>query len=93
MKYVLRDGQLVEKRLTARRIESDFPTPMLSRFEEMESPVTGKAITSWRERDRDMDRCGAVDRRDLPSRPFEQRNEDNARQRKLPEQWGGIPDS
>ena len=93
MRFVYRAGRIVEKQPSLRRIESDFPTPMISRFEEMESPVTGKAISSWRERDRDMDRCGAVDRRDLPSKPFETRNEDNARQRQLPEQWGGIPDN
>ena len=66
---------------------------MLSpRFETMESPVTGKPLTSWRDRDRDMDLCGAVDRRDLAAAPFEKRRRDNARQQSHPEQWGGIPD-
>jgi hypothetical protein len=54
-----------------------------------ESPVTGKEITSWRERDRDMAAAGAVDPRDLPVQPFEQRRRDNERSRKQPAEWGG----
>jgi hypothetical protein len=46
---------------------------MISRIEAFESPITGKEITSWRDRDRDMDAAGAVDPRDLPRKPFEQR--------------------
>lgn len=66
--YVVRDGVLVDKRKfepppVAR---SHLPAPMLSRMEPFESPVTGKEITSWRERDRDMAAAGAVDPRDLP---------------------------
>lgn len=70
--YVLRGGALRPKgddrdagghRRSAR---SDFPSPRLSRMEPFESPVTGKEISSWRERDRDMAAAGAVDPRDLP---------------------------
>ncbi|RWP05094.1 hypothetical protein [Mesorhizobium sp.] len=64
--YVLRDGKLVEKASIAvadRR--SIFPTPMISRLEPYESPVTGEEITSWRQRDADMAAAGAYDPRDL----------------------------
>lgn len=68
--YVLRDGVLRPKGLdrdVARDAKrSDFPAPRLSRIEPFESPVTGKEITSWRDRDRDMAAAGAVDPRDLP---------------------------
>ena len=96
MIYVYRGGQLVPKPIEATRREAaraEFPIPMLSpRFEEMESPVTGEAITSWRDRDRDMQAAGAIDRRDLPAKPFEQREQQNARQQSQSEQWGGLPD-
>lgn len=70
--YVVRDGRVVPKGsglaapvpLLAR---SDLPAPMLSRMEPFESPVTGKEISSWRERDRDMAAADAVDPRDLPA--------------------------
>jgi hypothetical protein len=74
--WVLRNGELVEKNDLfggRKQKQSMFPTPMLSRFEAIESPVTGKQITSWRERDRDMAAAGAVDPRDLPRKPFEER--------------------
>ena len=86
--YVYRDGELVERHL-ALRIKSwnikrsDLPAPRVSRFETMESPVTGKDVTSWRERDRDMDAAGCVDPRDLPRGPFEQREREYARRREL----------
>jgi hypothetical protein len=77
--FVLRDGRLVEKTCELKsQINSHFPTPMLSRMEPFESPVTGREITSWRERDRDMEAVGACDPRDLPRGPFEKR-EENAR--------------
>jgi hypothetical protein len=94
MIYVYRDGIVVPKPIAPRReARASFPIPMLSpRFETMESPVTGEAITSWRARDRDMQAAGAVDRRDLPDKPFEQRERDNARQQSQSEQWGGLAD-
>jgi hypothetical protein len=71
MKFVFRDGRMVPKdeadRTAHSPIRSAFPAPMLSRMEPFESPVTGKEITSWRERDRDMAAAGAVDPRDLPA--------------------------
>ena len=69
--YVRRNGVLVDK-VTGEPMTLDhanpvrFPSPRLSSFVPMESPVTGKEITSWRERDRDMDAAGACDPRDLP---------------------------
>jgi hypothetical protein len=56
-----------------------------------ESPVTGKTISSWRERDRDMAAAGAVDPRDLPRKPFEQRRQQNERSRNTEAEWGGVP--
>ena len=69
--YVIKDGKLVDRRRVApaRVARSHLPAPMLSRIEPFESPVTGKEITSWRERDRDMAAAGAVDPRDLPKNP------------------------
>jgi hypothetical protein len=67
--YVYRDGQLVE----ASTVEpskfaksANFPSPRVSRFDAFASPVTGQQITSWRQRERDMNAADAVDRRDMP---------------------------
>jgi len=79
--YVLRNGELVEKSIGRKQVGFSFPTPMLSRMQPFESPVTGAEITTWRERDRDMAAVGACDPRDLPRAPFEQRERDNAGQR------------
>jgi hypothetical protein len=60
--YVVRNGQLVEKQVGPRRSGG----PYLSRMEPFESPVTGKEISTWRERDADMKAVDAYDPRDLP---------------------------
>ena len=66
--YVIRDGELVEKgRHNTGVMFSDFPAPRISRIEPFESPVTGKEISSWRQRDADMAAAGAMDPRDLPA--------------------------
>lgn len=67
MKYVYRDGKIVPKPPRRRAEPNLFPTPAYSRFEPMESPVTGHMITSERERQLDMFAAGAFDPRDLPS--------------------------
>jgi len=72
--WVMRDGELVEKRFSHVG-KTDFPMPRVSRFDTMESPVTGKDITSWRERDRDMHAADAVDPRDIPKKVFEKRKQ------------------
>lgn len=66
--WVVRGGVLVPRGSVEGpvRARSDLPAPMLSRMEPFESPVTGKEISSWRERDRDMAAVDAVDPRDLP---------------------------
>lgn len=91
--WVVREGQLVDK-ASVQAAEADrrsiFPAPRVSRFECIESPVTGKDITSWRERDRDMHAAGAVDPRDLPRRPFEERKKANERTRNLKAQRGNT---
>jgi hypothetical protein len=70
--WVYRDGQIVEKRFRS-VAKPALAAPMVSRFEAMESPVTGKSISSWRERDRDMKAADAVDPRDIPAAAFEKR--------------------
>jgi len=69
--YVFRGGAHHPKaevdRAAHNRTRSTFPAPMLSKMEPFESPVTGKEISSWREREKDMTAAGAVDPRDLPT--------------------------
>jgi hypothetical protein len=68
--YVRRGGILVNRdtgeRMALPEKAGALSSPRVSRFEEMESPVSGKTISSWRARDRDMDAAGACDPRDLP---------------------------
>jgi hypothetical protein len=86
--FVIRDGRVIEKgsfdaAMSDRR--SIFPSPMVSRMTPFESPVDGRDITTWRERDADMKRVNACDPRDLPRGPFEKRKADNARRAALPD--------
>lgn len=64
--FVIRDGKLIEKG-PAQVDTPTFPCPRVSRMTPFASPVTGKEITSWRERDADMKAVGACDPRDLPA--------------------------
>lgn len=77
--WVFHDGRMVEKSTLPPPLKfakrSNLSSPRVSRFEEMQSPVTEKTISSWRERDRDMYRADAADPRDLPRKPFERRKE------------------
>src|SRR5262245_35270019 len=92
--WVIREGRLVDKSsqnsgLVAQR--SDLPSPRVSRMESYDSPVDDRSISSWRQRDWDMKRVDAVDRRDLPQKPFEERRVRNARlraaERDTPTEW------
>jgi hypothetical protein len=67
--YVFRDGKYVDKATLYRheRVNTGFPTPRLSRFDSFESPITGEAVTSWRQRDREMNEHDCYDPRDLPA--------------------------
>lgn len=68
--FVIRDGRLVPKASMAEAIadaRSIFPSPRVSRLDAYESPVTGKTITSHRQREADMNAAGAYDPRDLPT--------------------------
>lgn len=92
--WVIRDGRLVEKWIAGnpRGPVSDLARPMISRFDAYYSPVDDTtSISSWRQRDQDMKRVDAVDRRDLPNKPFEERRARNARlreaERDSPTQW------
>jgi hypothetical protein len=66
--YVRRGGILVDKK-TGRpmmiRQRRKLATPMLSRLEPFESPISGRLITSWRERDREMTAHDCYDPRDV----------------------------
>lgn len=75
--YVIRDGKLVERISQQQKFakSTTIGSPMVSRFESIESPVTGQTVSSWRERDRDMNAAGAVDPRDIPRAAFEKRKE------------------
>lgn len=90
--FVIRNGRLVAKPRYRNFAMSDFPAPMLSRMEPFESPVTGKEISSWRERDHDMAAVGAVDPRDLPASSRGRKKEaENARRSEpadTPFKWG-----
>jgi hypothetical protein len=77
--FVIRGDRLIEKPERGSTRKTSFPSPMVSRMTTFESPVTGQSISSWRQRDADMQAAGAVDRRDLPEKPFEERKKQNAR--------------
>ena len=90
--YVIRDGALVPKGKPPREGPGPrFPAPHVSRMAAFESPVTGKTISSWHERDRDMTAAGAVDPRDLPRTPFAQRRAQDERSRNTEAEWDGLP--
>jgi len=92
--YVLRDGELVLKGFSAPQKFSkraNFSAPNIApRFETMESPVTGKSIGSWAERERDMKAADAVDARDIPRGPIEKRRQERARSDAAPIEWGKL---
>lgn len=67
MRYVYRDGKIVPKTYAAPANRSDLPIPQISRIEAYESPITGKDITSWGERNRELREHDAYDPRDLPA--------------------------
>jgi hypothetical protein len=63
--YVLKDGKLVEVQKRVSRETPDFPTPMISRIEAYESPIDGREITSWGQRDRELKDNDCYDPRDF----------------------------
>ncbi len=65
--YVRRNGKLVDKATLhyAAPDPNAYPTPRISKFEAYESPIDGHQVTSWRERDRDMNENDCFDTRDL----------------------------
>jgi hypothetical protein len=69
--YVRRNGVLVNK-ATGEPVEQmaltakGFPTPRIGHFDSFESPVTGDQVTSWRQRDREMNAHDCYDPRDMP---------------------------
>ena len=73
MIYLLRDGVLVPKGSVrdarASSVRADFPTPRLSKLEPYASPIDGHEVTSWGERDRELQANNAYDPRDFNERP------------------------
>jgi hypothetical protein len=67
--WVFENGTMVIKsdRAVTPASRSDLPTPMLSRMEAYESPIDGKTISSWAQRDREMRDNDCYDPRDLPA--------------------------
>lgn len=68
--YVRRNGVLVDKQTGEPIVQralalKGFPTPRLSRLDAYESPITGKEIGSWRQRDAEMKEHDCYDPRDL----------------------------
>lgn len=70
--FVIREGKLVPK-VWSPPAPGGFPSPRVSRFDSIESPVTGQSVSSWRQRDRDMHAADAVDPRDIPVKAREKR--------------------
>ena len=67
--WVYRGGVMVMKGLERSGltpVRSSFPTPMISRIEAYESPIDGKEISSWGQRDRELRAHDCFDPRDLP---------------------------
>lgn len=68
--YVRRNGVLVDKK-TGEPIEQmaltavGFPTPRLSRLDPYQSPIDGKEISSWGQRDRELQANDCYDPRDF----------------------------
>lgn len=68
--YVFYDGRLIEKRYRPARpahAASELPAPAVQSFEAYASPIDDVAVTSHRQRDRDLHNSGSYDRRDTPA--------------------------
>jgi hypothetical protein len=65
--WVVRDGVLVEKGSIREKPaeRSLFPSPRVSRLEPYESPIDGTEITSWGQRNRELEANNAYDPRDV----------------------------
>jgi len=75
--WVIRDGKLVDKASLPRRQPANgFPTPMVSRMQPFDSPVDGRELSTWRERDAHMREHDCVDPRDFPAGHFAARGRD-----------------
>lgn len=68
--YVWRSGKVVikgsDEDVYPFSASSDFPRPRVSRIEAYESPIDGKEVTSWGQRDRELRDNNAYDPRDMP---------------------------
>lgn len=95
MIYVFRDGCMVPKGAPRPRPIPDFPTPIIGRpMQPYESPISGVAINSWRERDAEMKEHNCYDHRDMSEshvypRSVARSGEDNGgSEQQLDFKWG-----
>jgi hypothetical protein len=69
--YVLYGGRLIDKRYlpaqAASHAASELPAPAVQSFETYASPVNDNAISSSRQRERDLHNSGSYDPRDTPA--------------------------
>jgi hypothetical protein len=62
--YVYRNGRIVPKSDVGQTGRNHLALPNVSRMEPYASPIDGKTISSWRQRDADMKANDAYDPRD-----------------------------
>jgi len=69
--YVFRSGAVVPKSSVKREVRqrSDLAAPRVSRMEPYASPIDGKEVSSWGQRDRELRDNDAYDPRDV-STPY-----------------------
>lgn len=67
--FVLREGKLIDKRevRVPSKAASALPAPNVQSFTTYASPIDGAAISSHRQRDRDLTNSGSYDPRDTPA--------------------------
>lgn len=94
--YVRRGGKLVIKGSAddvrdTPSARSHLSTPMISSMEPYESPITGKEVSSWGERNREMRANDCFDTRDYSSdHVWKKGREEQAKQAKEPQSNDGF---
>jgi hypothetical protein len=84
--YVFYDGRLIEKRYKPsppQHAASELPAPAVQSFETYLSPIDDSAISSSRQRDRDLYNSGSYDPRDTPA-AFKKARDVRYQQRRCP---------
>jgi hypothetical protein len=68
--YVFYDGRLIEKHYRPAQPQhaaSELAAPAVQSFESYASPIDATAVTSHRQRERDLHQSGSYDPRDTPA--------------------------